>query len=316
MTIWKGAARPLSGGAIRQAAQTLGVEEAYIRAVWEVEASGSGFYRDGSLKRRFEPHKLPGAKTNWRDSLALPEAERTRQFNAAWARNQEAAADATSWGAPQIMGSNAEASGYPSALAMVRAMADSEDAHLSAFVRFVQSQGLATYLRAHDAYNFALRYNGSGQARKYAGLIEAAYRRHSGQQSPVVLRIGATGAAVRELQAALGVTVDGKFGPGTEAAVRRFQASAGLADDGVVGQQTWAALQSRRSAAPPPQAIQGDRIAQATQVTGLVTAGAGAVAAIGDALPEQAVTLLAGGAALAGLMALGAFLFLKVRRVA
>lgn len=56
------------------------------------------------------------------------------------------------------------------------------------------------------------------------------------------LRRGARGNAVKEIQAKLGVEVDGDFGPKTEAAVRQFQRSRGLVPDGIVGPMTWAAL--------------------------------------------------------------------------
>ncbi len=56
------------------------------------------------------------------------------------------------------------------------------------------------------------------------------------------LRRGDRGEAVRRVQAKLGVTPDGIFGPQTEAAVRQFQASRGLVVDGVVGPCTWEAL--------------------------------------------------------------------------
>jgi peptidoglycan hydrolase-like protein with peptidoglycan-binding domain len=48
--------------------------------------------------------------------------------------------------------------------------------------------------------------------------------------------------AVRRLQEALHVEVDGNYGPETEAAVKRLQAHRGLAVDGVVGPETWRAL--------------------------------------------------------------------------
>ena len=63
-----------------------------------------------------------------------------------------------------------------------------------------------------------------------------------------VLRIGASGAAVVELQARLAAvgfspgTADGQFGSRTHAAVTAFQRSRGLSPDGVVGSQTWTAL--------------------------------------------------------------------------
>ena len=63
----------------------------------------------------------------------------------------------------------------------------------------------------------------------------------------VVLRRGAKGAEVRQVQAALvalgySTSVDGKFGPATAQAVKSFQASSGLTDDGVVGPATLSAL--------------------------------------------------------------------------
>lgn len=38
------------------------------------------------------------------------------------------------------------------------------------------------------------------------------------------------------------LTIDGKFGPGTEGVVKSFQADNGLADDGVIGADTWSVL--------------------------------------------------------------------------
>jgi murein L,D-transpeptidase YcbB/YkuD len=46
----------------------------------------------------------------------------------------------------------------------------------------------------------------------------------------------------KAVQAGLGVTSDGDFGPKTEAAVKTFQKRSGLEPDGVVGPLTWAAL--------------------------------------------------------------------------
>jgi peptidoglycan hydrolase-like protein with peptidoglycan-binding domain len=60
-----------------------------------------------------------------------------------------------------------------------------------------------------------------------------------------LLRPGASGEAVRELQTALkGLgydpgPVDGQFGAGTEAAVKAFQKAQGITVDGIVGDITW-----------------------------------------------------------------------------
>jgi hypothetical protein len=253
---WRGDARPLSARAFIEAANDLGCDVAAIRAVWEVEAAGQGFLSDRSVVRRFEPHHMPGSSLTWRDSLRMSGRERNDAFMIAHTRSPMAALRATSWGGPQIMGFNAEAAGYRDAREMVAHMAAHEDQHLAAFVGLVQSWRLATALRAHDWLTFARRWNGSGQPEVYARRMEAAYRRHAGgKASPVVLRIGARGAAVKRLQEALGVRPDGAFGRETEAALIAFQKANGLIPDGVAGAKTWAALEAKRDAKPIKQTV-------------------------------------------------------------
>jgi cell wall-associated NlpC family hydrolase len=60
--------------------------------------------------------------------------------------------------------------------------------------------------------------------------------------STLDLSIGSSGAAVKQLQAKLGIAADGQFGPQTDAAVRSFQRSHGLPVTGLVGPLTRAAL--------------------------------------------------------------------------
>jgi peptidoglycan hydrolase-like protein with peptidoglycan-binding domain len=63
--------------------------------------------------------------------------------------------------------------------------------------------------------------------------------------------------AVKQLQSALHLTVDGDFGPETEAAVRRLQARHGLTVDGIVGPETWnlVGIHAQESLTPPPSAL-------------------------------------------------------------
>ncbi|MEM6974474.1 MAG: peptidoglycan-binding protein [Pseudomonadota bacterium] len=68
-----------------------------------------------------------------------------------------------------------------------------------------------------------------------------------------VLRPGDSGPAVRRLQRALvaageRLSTDAIFGRGTEAALRRVQASLGIERDGIAGPQTWKALADRETA--------------------------------------------------------------------
>ncbi|QXQ06587.1 N-acetylmuramoyl-L-alanine amidase [Sphingosinicellaceae bacterium] len=56
------------------------------------------------------------------------------------------------------------------------------------------------------------------------------------------LRNGSRGDAVKQLQAALKIGVDGLFGGGTEAKVRAFQREHDMVPDGIVGPKTWLVL--------------------------------------------------------------------------
>lgn len=63
----------------------------------------------------------------------------------------------------------------------------------------------------------------------------------------ILLQEGSQGTQVRKLQHALGVKVDGIFGPETEAAVYEFQILHGLEVDGIVGPKTSRALALART---------------------------------------------------------------------
>jgi putative chitinase len=56
------------------------------------------------------------------------------------------------------------------------------------------------------------------------------------------LRRGSKGEDVKRMQAKLGLSADGDFGPGTEAALKKWQAANGLTADGVAGPKTLAKL--------------------------------------------------------------------------
>lgn len=313
---WIGAARRAAAEDFARAAESLNCSVKALHAVWEVEASGRPFRGDGSLERRFEPHKLAIPFGTWRTSLALSAAERERQFADAFARDPEDAMRATSWGAPQIMGFNCKAAGFASAAQMVEAMADDEGAQLDAFVALIRAWRLDGALRAHDWARFAARYNGDANVSEYAARIETAFQRRGGAASPVVLRSGDKGPAVHRLQAALGIPQDGSFGPETLRAVKAFQEAEWLPVDGVVGARTWEALEKNRNAHPIRQPAEEDRVARAGQIASIAATGAGGLATIGKALPESSLNILIVAMAVCGLAALAFFAFRKRRGVA
>lgn len=59
------------------------------------------------------------------------------------------------------------------------------------------------------------------------------------------LKQGSKGEEVKDLQRALNLYVDGKFGPLTDEAVRAFQREHNLDVDGIVGPKTWAAINAQ-----------------------------------------------------------------------
>jgi peptidoglycan hydrolase-like protein with peptidoglycan-binding domain len=137
-----------------------------------------------------------------------------------------------------------------------RNLADSEPWHLSSLRsrtrrRAAELQFVPTTTRARRVSLGTLIAIATGPA---AGLADAsgspqtstppAPEPPSTSEHQIQLKSGNEGRQVRILQHALGIAVDGVFGPATETAVRAFQARHGLQVDGVVGPQTSAALGS------------------------------------------------------------------------
>ncbi len=64
----------------------------------------------------------------------------------------------------------------------------------------------------------------------------------------LLLKLGSQGDDVKTLQAKLGLTVDGAFGPNTETAVKAWQGAHNLTADGIVGPATWSKISAEISA--------------------------------------------------------------------
>jgi peptidoglycan hydrolase-like protein with peptidoglycan-binding domain len=63
---------------------------------------------------------------------------------------------------------------------------------------------------------------------------------HMGLPELVYLQVGSIGETVKKLQAELGITADGRYGPATANAVKEFQKKNGLTADGIAGPTTLA----------------------------------------------------------------------------
>lgn len=88
--------------------------------------------------------------------------------------HEQAAVEATSWGAGQLLGLHWRLLGYASPTAMASAQS-AEETQLHDLVVYLVATGAVAHLRAHDWRAFARAYNGSGQVDWYAGRLAAAY---------------------------------------------------------------------------------------------------------------------------------------------
>jgi putative chitinase len=70
------------------------------------------------------------------------------------------------------------------------------------------------------------------------GKIEVSINSQITDAVTQALRRGSKGDMVKKMQAKLGLTADGDFGPGTEAALKKWQTTNGLTADGVAGPKT------------------------------------------------------------------------------
>lgn len=171
------------------AAAMLNCDVSIIKAVAEVESAGSGFDKQGRLKIRFEGHifrRLTRRKFDESNpQVSYPYAVQRDKphgytaFNEAFALDDEAAMEATSWGKFQPMGEYCEECGFDEVGEMVEAFRTGEAAQLQAFVAMVKARGLDDELRREDWAGFARNYNGSNyRVNRYDTKMAQAKARH------------------------------------------------------------------------------------------------------------------------------------------
>ncbi len=145
-----------------------------------------------------------------------------------------------------------EASGGTSAPAEGAAGGAGEGATEGQSARAAETQGSAEGQGAGEVQGATAAPTPAEVEVAHAESVAAEARAHAEQAAAA-----AETHAVRRLQAALGVAVDGEFGPRTEAALRSLQARDRLAVDGVAGPATWHALglHGLPELTPPPSAL-------------------------------------------------------------
>jgi hypothetical protein len=170
----------LSDADFIEAAIMLGVPEAIIRGVAQVEASGTGFISDGRPQILFEAHvfrrltngkydhavDLKGRKLSsqrWDRSLYGPAGawQHDGRLDPASKMDWAAAHKSCSWGMFQIMGENYLSTGAENLETFVQAMKESASKHLESFVGFVsRNTQMLGSLRTKNWGLFARLYNG------------------------------------------------------------------------------------------------------------------------------------------------------------
>ena len=171
--------RSLTKKDIVEAANSIQVEPATIKAVTRVESPRGGFLKSGKPSILFEGHifwrelKKHGvnpklyAKANptilyqtWSKEFYKGGEKEYTRLNKAMLINMESALEAASYGRFQILGANYEAAGYSTVQEFVKAQGVSEVEQLNSFINFLKANDLVKYLRDKDWTNFAKRYNG------------------------------------------------------------------------------------------------------------------------------------------------------------
>ncbi|RKT01113.1 N-acetylmuramidase family protein [Chryseobacterium defluvii] len=183
----------------KEAAALLKTDVATVKAVREVESSGSGFLSSGEVKILFEGHIFwselkkrgidPNKYISGNENILYPKWDKSKykggqaehsRLQQAVKINREAALKSASYGLFQIMGFNYKLAGFPDLQGFINAMLESEGEQLKAFVNFVINSGLADELRRKDWQSFAKVYNGPGyKANKYDEKLAKAYKKFS-----------------------------------------------------------------------------------------------------------------------------------------
>ena len=174
-------------------AKKLGVEKEVVQAIATVESSGSGFYKNGNPKVRFEGHwfrKYQKGKDNFSTlqkdnsdiiypySKSSSKKHGSAEYQKALKLDSESAMLSTSFGAFQIMGFNFKAAGHESVKDFVDAQKTTAG-QVESFMSFISSnKAMLKAMKDKDFAKFAELYNGPDYAvNKYDTKMKNLYNK-------------------------------------------------------------------------------------------------------------------------------------------
>ena len=178
-----------------KAGSDMGVSDVMtVKAVAEVESGGRAFLADGRPVVRFEPHHFrqltfgrfdkgfPALSAPYsvvkKQHLSKGDAAGYLALEQAIKLDADAAVQACSWGAFQVMGNCWKTAKFSSPHAMLLQVYQRSAAHLQLFAGYIQQNNLASALETRDWATFARRYNGSDYATgRYDEKLKECYDR-------------------------------------------------------------------------------------------------------------------------------------------
>ena len=236
---FKGSALPLDEKGVEEITGLLGVKAPELWAVLAVETRGCGFQPNRRPFILFERH-IFSRRTNGAFNAQHPDIANTQaggygaggdhqydRLQRAIALNRTAALESASWGIGQVMGFNANISGFNDVEDMVSKMLMSETEQLRGMAGFIIHNGLNKALQRRDWAAFARGYNGASFAKnKYDTKLAAAFARYAAGGMPD-LNVRAAQIYLTYLGFNPG-TIDGFSGKMTFSALNEFQAKNNL----------------------------------------------------------------------------------------
>lgn len=188
--------KTLTNEQIKEIAKQYGLAFAHIKAIVEVESSGSGFV-NGLPKILYEPHIMYRRLGNtevrkklmkehpslcyerWGTYKYGKTSEQHSKLSIASQYDRDTALESCSWGLGQVMGYHWKLLGYESLQAFVNAMYKDEASQLDCMMRFIKANNLIPYLKSGNWARFARAYNGAGYAKnQYDIKLQRAYNKY------------------------------------------------------------------------------------------------------------------------------------------